>query len=108
MERAAEANRSTGQLGDQRGATPVTSPSTHSVCWHRLMHTYCTWACAALYWAAGGRVCRGGEVVGEGGHCRPLHLFSSQAICSVSLGTRLLDCGGTQNVAVAPAEQHGR
>lgn len=70
-------SRSAGQLGDQRGAMLVTSPSTHPVYWQGLMHTRAPTVPGHLRSSAGR--------VGEGGkHHRPQHLFSSQAICSVS------------------------
>lgn len=72
-----EGSRSAGQLGDQRGAMLVTSPSTHPVYWQGLMHTRAPTVPGHLRSSAGR--------VGEGGkHRRPQHLFSSQAICSVS------------------------
>lgn len=71
-----EGSRSAGQLGDQRGAMLVTSPSTHPVYWQGLMHTRAPTVPGHLRSSAGR--------VGEGGkHRRPQHLFSSQAICSV-------------------------
>lgn len=59
-----------GQLGEQRGAAIVTSPSTRPVAWQRGGGTRRTWASAGLRRAGGG------------GRRRPHRLFSSQAMCS--------------------------
>lgn len=72
-------SRSAGQLGDQRGAMLVTSPSTRPIYWLLLM-------CARALTVPGHlRSSTGWVEGGRGGHRRPPHLFSSQAICSVSL-----------------------
>lgn len=65
---------SAGQLGDQRAVALVTSPSTRPVAWQGLMCTRALTVPGHLRSSTGW--------VGE--HRRPQHLFSSQAICSVS------------------------
>lgn len=74
-----EGSRSAGQLGDQRGAMLVTSPSTRPVYWQWLVRT------RALTVPGHLRSSTGWVEGGVGEHHRPQHLFSSQAICSVSL-----------------------